>query len=199
MQQAMAEVALADPDADAASLRAVLERVLAAGRHQERLIEALLTLARSQQGLHRRDPLDLAEVAAQTLEGRDAGGVRIETDLRPAPASGDSALLDRLAANLVDNALRYNVPGGWIRVTTGVHDGRAALTVANSGPPIPPERVPDLLQPFRRLDSGRKATGDGLGLGLSIVAAIAEAHHGRLDARALPEGGLRVTVTLPPP
>ncbi|GGS95407.1 sensor histidine kinase [Nonomuraea spiralis] len=197
LQRAMAEVALADPDADTAALRHVLDRLLAAGRHQERLIEALLTLARSQQGLEHRRPLDLAEVAGQALDQRPDSAVRIEAALRPAPASGDRALLERLVANLLDNAARHNVSDGWITVATGVRDGRATLTVANSGPVIPPDRVGTLLRPFQRLDSGRKAVGDGLGLGLSIVAAVVQAHQGTLEVVARPEGGLEVTVRCP--
>ncbi|GIH75839.1 sensor histidine kinase [Planobispora longispora] len=196
LQQAMAEVALADPEADAGSLRAVLERLLAAGKHQERLIEALLTLARSQQGLHHREPHDLAEITGQILDLRGEPEVRLTSVLRPAPASGDRALLERLVVNLLDNASRHNVPGGWVEVATSVRDGRPTLRVANSGPVIPPGRVPELLEPFQRLETGRKAVGDGLGLGLSIVAAVVAAHHGTLEARALPEGGLEVTVSL---
>jgi signal transduction histidine kinase len=198
LQQAMAEVALADPEADTESLRAVLERVVAAGRHQERIIEALLTLARGQQGLHRQEPLDLAEIAGRALSRLEDPEPRVESALRPAPASGDRALVERLVANLLDNAVRHNVPGGWVRVATAVRSGRPALTVSNSGPVIPPDRVTLLLQPFQRLEDGRKAVGDGLGLGLSIVAAIVEAHHGTLETRPLPEGGLEVTVTLAP-
>ncbi|WP_220502409.1 sensor histidine kinase [Microbispora sp. H10670] len=199
LQRATAEIALADPEADAESLRAVLGRMLAAGEHQERLIEALLTLARSQEGLHRRERLDLAAVTAQALRHGDDPGPRIEASLHPAPAFADPALIERLVANLLDNARRYNVPGGWITVWTGVTGGLPTLRIRNSGPPIPAERVPLLLQPFQRLQSGRKAGRDGLGLGLSIVAAIAEAHHGTLDVRPLSEGGLDVTVALPGP
>ncbi|MBT2229324.1 cell wall metabolism sensor histidine kinase WalK [Nonomuraea sp. NEAU-A123] len=196
LQQAMVEVALADSAADAGALRTVLERLLTNGKHQERLIEALLTLARSQQGLHHRQPVDLAAIAGQALGQRGDQGVRVESALRPAPASGDRALLERLVANLLDNAARHNVPDGWIKVTTAVESGRPTLRISNSGPVIPPDRVPTLLQPFQRLETGRRATGDGLGLGLSIVAAIVQAHHGTLEARALPGGGLEVAVAL---
>ncbi|WP_217369494.1 sensor histidine kinase [Nonomuraea antri] len=195
LQQAMAEVALADPDADAAALRHVLNRLLATGQHQERLIEALLVLARSQQGLDRREPLDLADIAGQVLGERSDS--RVESALRPAPASGARALVERLVVNLVDNAVRHNVPGGWVSVTTDTRDGQARITVANSGPVIPPDRVETLLQPFQRMEQGRKAVGDGLGLGLSIVAAVVQAHHGTLEVVARPEGGLEITVALP--
>ncbi|MGP3962204.1 sensor histidine kinase [Nonomuraea sp. 3N208] len=194
LQRAMAEVALADPEVGSRELRTVLERMVAAGKHQERLIEALLTLARSQQGLQERGPVDLAAITRQALE--DPGGIRIESTLDPAPLSGDHALIERLVANLLDNAVRYNVPGGWITVETAVRSGRSTLRVSNSGPVIPPDRVHQLIQPFQRLEGGRKAGGDGLGLGLSIVAAIVEAHHGTLEARPRQEGGLDVTVTL---
>ncbi|MEV0590749.1 sensor histidine kinase [Nonomuraea cavernae] len=198
LQQAMAEIALADPEADAEALRAVLERLLTAGRHQERLIEALLTLARSEQGLHHREPLDLALITAQALDQRETTpeAPHVEHVLGPAPASGDRALVERLVSNLLDNAVRHNVPGGWISVSTAMRSGRPTLRVANSGPVIPPDKVGTLLQPFQRLETSRRADGDGLGLGLSIVAAIVQAHDGGLDARPLPEGGLEVTVTL---
>ncbi|MCT9932639.1 ATP-binding protein [Planotetraspora sp. A-T 1434] len=199
LQHAMVEVALADLEADAESLRAVLERLLAAGQHQERLIEALLTLARSQQGLHHRQPLDLAVITGQALDQRGDPGVPVQSRLHPAPASGDRALIERLVANLLDNAMRHNVPGGWVKVATAVQSGRPTLRISNSGPVIPPDRVHMLLQPFQRLEGGRRASGDGLGLGLSIVAAIVEAHHGTLETRPLPKGGLEVTVALPVP
>ncbi|TMR19250.1 HAMP domain-containing protein [Nonomuraea turkmeniaca] len=194
LQRAMAEVALADPEAGSRELRTVLERVVAAGKHQERLIEALLTLARSQQGLQDRGPVDLAAITRQALEDLDE--IRVESTLDPAPLSGDRALIERLVANLLDNAVRYNVPGGWITVETAVRSGHSTLRVSNSGPLIPPDRAHLLIQPFQRLEGGRKAGGDGLGLGLSIVAAIVEAHHGTLEARPRQEGGLDVTVTL---
>ena len=198
LQQTLAEVALADPQADAGSLRAVLQRVLAAGRQQEHLIEALLTLARSQQGLHHRQPVDLATVTRHTLTQRGSPGLRIESALHPAATSGDRALIERLVENLLDNALRHNVPDGWISVTTGVQSGRPTLRISNSGPVVPPAQVHLLLEPFQRLGTDRRSTSDGLGLGLSIVAAIIDAHHGGLDVRPLPHGGLAVTVTLTP-
>jgi signal transduction histidine kinase len=183
VQRAMAEVALADPDAD---LRAVLDRMLAAGKHQEQLIEALLVLARGQQGLDQREPLDLAALVSGVL-----------ASLEPAPFLGDRALAERMVANLLDNARRYNVPGGWVRAETSVRNGRAVLVVANSGPVIPADRVDALVQPFQRLEAGRRASGDGLGLGLSIVAAIVQAHEGSLELQPRPDGGLQVTISLP--
>ena len=136
----MIEVALADPHADADSLRAVCERVLAAGAEQERVIEALLTLARSQRGLEERRPFDLAAVVEAALA--DLGPEpRIEATLEPAATSGDQRLVERLVVNLLDNAVRHNVRGGWVRVRTGVEGERALLRVENSGPMVPADEV----------------------------------------------------------
>jgi signal transduction histidine kinase len=199
-QRTLVEVALRDPGATVGSLQQTMRRVLATGEEQERLIEALLTLARSQRGLDRREPLDLAVVTGDALavsgpeaEGR---GVRVNATLGPAPISGDQRLTERLAANLVDNAVRHNVAGGWVEVVTGMRSGRAVLSVANAGPAIPPEQVETLFQPFGRLDASRLSR-DGLGLGLSIVTAIADAHDADLRARPLPGGGLEVEIHFP--
>ncbi|AJE41650.1 sensor histidine kinase [Streptomyces nodosus] len=196
LQRAMIEVALADPAADAHSLRRVCERVLAAGEHQERLIEALLMLARSERGLDRHEPFDLARVVGAVLRDRGPQETGVEPALAPAPAAGDPRLMERLVANLVDNALRYNVPGGWVRVVTGTAHGRAFLRVVNSGPTIPPDRIGTLFQPFQRLAS-RTGSPDGHGLGLSIVSAVAAVHDADLTAEPGPRGGLSITVALP--
>jgi signal transduction histidine kinase len=198
LQQALAEVALADPHADAQALRAVLDRVLAAGRQQEKLIDALLTLARSQQGLHDGRTIDLAQTARLIVDERRDRGPRIEATLQTAPVSGDPALVERMIVNLVDNAIRYNQEGGWVSVMTGPESGRSTVRIANSGPLVPPDQIARLLEPFARLGSGRRSTSDGLGLGLSIVAAIVDAHHGSLEIHSRPGGGLAVTVALPP-
>lgn len=120
----------------------------------------------------------------------------MSASLGPAPAFGDQRLAERLAANLVDNAVRHNAPGGWVEVVTGVRSGRAVLSVANSGPVIVPEQIDTLFQPFGRLDAARLSR-DGLGLGLSIVTAIAAAHDADLRARPLPSGGLEVELHFP--
>jgi signal transduction histidine kinase len=199
-QRTLVEVALRDPDPTVGSLQHTMQRVLATGEEQERLIEALLTLARSQRGLDRRELLDLAAVTAAALAatGPDAESrrVRVNASLGPAPALGDQRLAERLAANLVDNAMRHNVPGGWVEVATGIRSGRSVLSVSNTGPVIPPEQVETLFQPFGRLDTARTSR-DGLGLGLSIVIAIADAHDADLRARPLPSGGLEVEVHFP--
>jgi signal transduction histidine kinase len=197
----MLEVALRDPGADAESLRATCRRVLVAGEEQERLLEALLTLARGQRGLDRRAPLDLAAIARDVLAARGteiaASGLAMEVTLEPALLAGDRALTERGVANLIDNALRHNVPGGTVWVTVATVDGEARLTVANTGPVIPPGEVHRLLVPFERGAARPQRTrpqatvaGDGgLGLGLPIVQAIATAHGAVLTVTARPEGG----------
>jgi signal transduction histidine kinase len=201
-QQTVLEVALADPQPTVDALQGVCRQVLAAGVQQERLIEALLTLARSERGLDRSEPVDLAAITAEVLLTRDdeaeLRGVRIESALNPAVTLGDSRLAERLVANLVDNALRHNVPGGKAEVATGISAGRATLTVTNTGPVVPPDQVARLFQPFQRLEGQRTATREGLGLGLPIATAIATAHGADLRAYALAGGGLTVTVWFPP-
>jgi signal transduction histidine kinase len=200
----VAEVALDDPAATADTLRLSHQRVLAAGEQQERLIEALLTLARSERGLDEREPFDLASLTADLLETRahdaERSGVSLHAALDPAVTFGNPALAERLVVNLVDNALRYNVPRGRVDVGTATNDaGQAVLTVANSGPRISPEDVSRLSQPFQRLGADRTDRSDGVGLGLSIVAAIASAHEAVLDVKARPEGGLAIAVSFPAP
>jgi signal transduction histidine kinase len=204
-QRVLSQVALADPDATADSLRTAHERVLASGAQQERLIEALLMLALSQRGLERREPFDLTAVTGEVLLARQPEaerlGLKVNAKLGSALALGSPGLAERLATNLVDNAIRHNMPGGWITVTTQASGGNAILTVANSGPVVPPEQVTRLFQPFRRLASGRadRKVDHGLGLGLSIVEAIAAAHDAALTARPQPGGGLTVQVRFPAP
>ena len=201
LQRAMVEVALADPDAAAEALRATCERVLVAGAQQEHIIDALLTLAHGQRGLDRREPFDLATVTRNVLNDRDPGarqqehGLRVTASLRPAPTSGDSRLAERLIANLVENALVHNVDGGWLTVHTGADAECAFLLIANSGPVIDPGEVSRLLRPFQRLGNDR--TGQRAGLGLAIVAAIAEAHAAALAVRPSAGGGLEVEVRFP--
>jgi signal transduction histidine kinase len=193
LQRATAEVALADPAATTAALRDALHRVLASGEQQERIIDALLALASSQRGPVRREDVDLAALAAEAVE---SSPVRIEADLAPAHVRGDRELLGRLVANLVTNAVVHNVPNGWVRLSTTSTASHVVLAVANSGPVIPPDHVAGLLEPFRRLGTAR--TGHrGAGLGLSIVAAVVEAHDGTLALHPEPAGGLDVRVTLP--
>lgn len=199
VSRTMIEVALADPAATTDALRETCREVLVAEQEQERLIEGLLTLARGQQGLDHREPVDLSAVAAGALVTRRAEAasrrVRIDTVLNPAPASGDPRLVERLVANLVDNAVRHNVPGGHVQVTTTITAGQARLTVTNTGLAIPADQLERLVQPFQRLSPNRTTDVDGgHGLGLSIVAAIAKAHNAALTLRPLPGGGLTAEV-----
>jgi signal transduction histidine kinase len=199
--QTLAEVALGDPAATVDSLRASHERVLAAGGELNRLIEALLTLALSERGLQQHEPFDLAAVTGITLHARqheaERRGLYVHATLEPAGTTGDPRLAERLIANLIDNALRYNQPHGRIDVTTTARAGRAILSVANSGPTIPSDEVERLFRPFQRLGADRTDQSDGFGLGLSIVQAIATAHHATLTARAQPAGGLEIEVAFP--
>ncbi|NJQ02590.1 sensor histidine kinase [Streptomyces zingiberis] len=200
LEHALLEEALIDRGATVESFRANFERLLEISRQQARLLESLLTLSGSERGLDHREPLDLAVLSEQVVRssGPEAArrGLRVETATAPAATAGDSTLVQRLVANLVDNAVGYNVPGGLVRVTTGTEGGRSVVCVVNSGPEVPPEQVERLFEPFQRL--GRTA-GDGHhGLGLSIVRAIATAHDATITARARPGGGLLVRVSFPP-
>ncbi len=202
-QRTLGQVALADPDATVESLRAAHERVLAAGTQQQRLIDSLLTLARGQAGIERRKPFDLSSIALQVLATRSteatARDIDLRTTLHPAAATGDPRLIERMVANLVDNALHHNHPAGHIDVRTQTRAGHAVLSVSNTGPVVPGDAVDELFQPFRRLDADRTSHGDRLGLGLSIVHAVADAHHATITTRARPHGGLAVEVHFPNP
>ncbi|MBO0768205.1 MAG: HAMP domain-containing histidine kinase [Solirubrobacterales bacterium] len=177
-ERTVLQVALSDPNASVESLRAACEQVLDSGRDQQRLLEALLILASAERGLERVQPVDVSELSG-------AEGEQLVVD-------GDPILLGVLVANLLDNAREHNVAGGWVQVVTT----RGELEVSNSGPVIPAEKVPSLFEPFERLGSER--VGAHHGLGLSIVRAIARAHGGGVRAVARPDGGLSVTVSLPP-
>lgn len=199
LEHALLEESLIDRDATRESFRSNFERLLEISKQQARLLESLLTLSSSERGLDHREPLDLAVIAEEVVEASRAEtgrrGLRVQTTIEPAETSGDSALVQRLVANLVDNATGYNAPGGHVEVTTRTDAGRALVTVANSGPQVPPEQVERLFEPFQRL--GRTA-GDGHhGLGLSIVRAIAVAHDAVISAHARPDGGLAVEVSFP--
>jgi signal transduction histidine kinase len=195
-QRCLLELALADASTDAAAWREIGEDVLGACRQQEQLVEACLTLARSRDGLEHREPVDLAAVAAETLQAHDLRGLEPIVELEPARTGGAPGLIERLAANLVSNATRHNVAGGRIEVATRSEPGRAVLSVANTGPLIPPGELERLFRPFQRLDANPEAPRDGVGLGRgrAIVQAIADAHDATVAARALPRGGLAVDV-----
>ena len=200
--RALLEMSLSDPGADVESLRAACIQVLDEGRHQEDLIDALLLLARSQRGLEHRARVDLGAVAAEVLSGHEseaaARGLRLERSLTPASLSGDPTLVERLVTNLVDNALSHNVPSGRASVSVGSQDGGATLTVINTGPVIATGEVERLIQPFQRLAAERTGEHGGVGLGLSIVQAIVDAHDAVLTIQAEPFGGLKAEVRFPP-
>jgi signal transduction histidine kinase len=199
-ERTLLQVALADPNATVESLRAMCEELLASGIEQERLLESLLTLASSERGLDRRDPIDVAALAADELEAArpelERRGLELRSALWPAATAGNAALVQRLIVNLVDNAIEHNVAdGGYVEVRTATEGDRAVLAVGNSGPVIPADQVDRLLEPFQRLDRTRRADGNGHhGLGLSIVRAIATAHAAELDVSAQAGGGLLVTM-----
>ena len=197
----MLEVALADPAASAAALRSACQDVLIEERHQERLIDALLTLARSQRGLDRRKPLDLGEITTDILRTREPDAasrdVTVSASIASAPVLGDDGLLRQLAANLIDNALRHNVPHGTLSIHVTSDRDHSTLKVANTGPVIAQDEIGRLLQPFQRLSSRRPADDDGLGLGLPIVAAITRAHHATLLVSPGDCGGLNIEASFP--
>lgn len=199
-ERAIIEVSLADPDASAETLRQTCERVLTIGAHQERLIDALLTLARSQRGPETRQPLDLAAITAHVLKASDPNGLGIRCELQPARTSGDPRLIERLVANLLDNAIRHNLRGGWIDLSTDTRAETPTLRIANSGPTIAPEHAGQLLEPFRRGPADRtNSDAEGHGVGLSIVAAIADTHQAELRIHARADGGLDIQVDFPQP
>lgn len=194
LQLALAEVALADPNPDPAALRTLGEQVAAACGRQERLLEALLTLARSEHGRLRREPVDLATTAAQVLQTHAHPGLTSSTTLEPARTAGDPLLIERLVANLIDNAIHHNIPDGRLDVVTHTAAGRASVAIANTGPVIPTGELPRLFQPFQRLSPHPRPCADGIGLGLAIVQAIADAHHATITARPQIGGGLRIKI-----
>jgi signal transduction histidine kinase len=200
-QRAVIQVALSDPGATASTLRKAHERVLASGEQQERLIEALLTLTRVQSGLDRRAPLDLATVTEEVIGARPTEArlrdLNISAALDVAPTLGDARLVERLVANLIDNALRHNVADGRVEVVTGTREGRAILLISNDGPQIPPSEIDRLFQPFQRIGAERTGHHEGLGVGLSIVEAIADIHGATITARPRLLGGLDMEVSFP--
>ncbi len=200
VERTLLQVALADPNASAAKLRATCEELLASGRDHERLLEALLTLAASERSLLERvEPLELATLAHAALHTAkpaiERRRLRVTTLLEPGPTSGDATLIAHLIGNLLDNAVRHNDERGQIDVRTASDGGSSSVSVSNTGATIAPEEVERLFEPFRRLGDHRAAGEDGHhGLGLSIVRAIATAHGAVLTAEPATHGGLVVTV-----
>jgi signal transduction histidine kinase len=189
------DVVLAKPQPTPGELVSMAADVRQAVDHAERLIEALLVLARNEQARVLTDALDLAVVAEDALEGRSADGIITITRLNQAPVTGDAVLLELLVNNLLDNAQRYNIPGGTVTISTTAHDATSVLRVVNTGAVVPADMAERLFLPFTRLDD--RTRHDGHGLGLTLVSSIAAVHGGTVDATAVPTGGLDISVFLP--
>lgn len=197
-QRVIGEVTLADPAPTMESLREAHEAILATGAEQERTLESLLLLARGQRRLEHLERCDLATIAEAVIDRAETDlSVSTTLDLSAAAALGSPVLLERLVTNLIDNAYAHNVEGGQVTVATGTRDGHAVLSVTNTGQVIRPDQVSRILEPFRQLDSDRTSPRRGLGLGLSIVAAIAETHGAQLSVAPREGGGLVVEVLFP--
>jgi signal transduction histidine kinase len=189
------DVVAGNPDSTPEDLRAMAAEVRSAADHAEGLIGALLLLARNEHGLTVHEEVDLATVAEDVLDASVLGDRRVHATLQPAVISGDPVLAERLVANLVDNATRYNVPAGDIWVSTRTAAGCSQLIMANTGPIVNPADTERVFEPFQRLTE--RASHDGFGLGLAIVASIAAVHGGTVSARPRDGGGLSVMVTIP--
>lgn len=201
INRTLLEVHLSDPNAPV-ELQQLGKTLLATNERSEQLVEGLLLLARSDNQIVERKPVDLAEVATQAIDQvhaeADAKGVKLRGERKPAVVQGNGVLLERIALNLVQNAVRYNVAeGGWVEVNTEIQHGQAVLTVTNTGPVVPAYEIDNLFEPFRRLRTERTGSDKGVGLGLSIVRSVARAHGGHIVAQPREGGGLVMRVTLP--
>jgi signal transduction histidine kinase len=161
------------------------------------LLDACLALSRSQSGLGSCETVDLGAIVAEVLGARDLGGLTVRSRIDRALTIGDPALVERLVENLLVNAVRHNRAGGWIEVITWRSGASALLSVANTGPLIPAGEVRRLFEPFQQLAGRNSHAADGLGLGLAVAKAVADAHDARVTARARRAGGLRVKVAFP--
>jgi signal transduction histidine kinase len=191
------EVTLSKPERSPEQLEAMAERVTRSIERAEATIEALLTLSSSEVRVTSGEPVDLATAAEDALDAAGpaiaARGLAVHASLAPAQVSGDRVLLERMVANLVDNAVRHNTASGWIGIVTSEASDRSVFEIANTGPDVSDAQIPTLFEPFARAEQ-RINTADGVGLGLSIAAAIASAHGASIEARSRPGGGLRVSV-----
>ena len=194
------EVTLSKPDRTPEQLEDMAERVKRSVERAEATVEALLALATSEAGPTTQESIDLATVAEDALDASHAAigerRIKVEATLEPALARGDRVLLERMVANLVENAVRHNNPGGWIGVRTMQQNGGAVFEIANTGPSVPAEEIQSLFEPFVRAKE-RLNSSDGVGLGLSIASTIARAHNATINARPRPGGGLEISVTVP--
>ncbi|MCZ7416080.1 MULTISPECIES: sensor histidine kinase [unclassified Streptomyces] len=201
INRTLLEVQLSDPGASV-EVQQLGRTLLATNERSEQLVEGLLLLARSENEIVDRKPVDLAEVASQAVEQvraeAAAQGVELRGVRQPAYLQGNGVLLERIALNLVQNAVRYNLPeDGWVAVSTEARTGQAVLTVENTGPQVPAYEVDNLFEPFRRLRTERTGSDRGVGLGLSIVRSVTRAHGGTITATPREDGGLLMRVVLP--
>lgn len=201
INRTLLEVHLSDPQAPP-ELQQLGKTLLATNERSEQLVEGLLLLARSDNQIIERKPVDLAEVASRALDQArgeaEAKGVEMRGELAPAVIQGNGVLLERIALNLVQNAVRYNVPAdGWVEVSTELMPGHALMVVTNTGPVVPAYEIDNLFEPFRRLRTERTGSDKGVGLGLSIARSVARAHGGRIIAEPREGGGLVMRVSLP--
>ncbi|MEU6442858.1 HAMP domain-containing sensor histidine kinase [Streptomyces sp. NPDC047046] len=217
INRTLLEVQLSDPEAPP-ELQQLGKTLLATNERSELLVEGLLLLARSDNQLVERGPVDLAEVADRAIDQARGEAAARDVEIRgtraPAEVDGNGVLLERVALNLVQNAIRYNVPPppaaglaedggaaarerGWVEVTTEAQHGQAVLVVSNTGPVVPAYEIENIFEPFRRLRTERTGSDKGAGLGLSIVRSIVRAHGARIHAEPREGGGLVMRVTLP--
>ena len=200
-QRTLAQVALTDPGASVDSLRAAHERILVSGVQQEQLLDALLTLTRVNAGSQRREWFDLAALARELLVVKVAEaelrGLRVDAVMASAPIQADRRLIELMLVNLLDNAIRHNIPDGGIEVVTGWTDEHAFVSIANDGPLVRPEEIHRLFEPFQRLGAERTNQGEGFGLGLCIVEAVTVAQGAVLSTRSREPGGLSIQVDFP--
>ena len=199
--RALLEMVISDPHATPATFRATCGEALVESEQQEQLIDALLALAQGQRGLDTRAPIDLGLVTGGAVRAQradaDAAQLRLEVTLEAAVVEGDRHLIGRLVWNLLQNAIRHNLPGGNVRVAVRREAEQAVISIANTGPVVSADEVERLLQPFHRLGPDRSGHREGFGLGLSIVSAIATAHEAALDIHPGEDGGLIVEVWFP--
>jgi signal transduction histidine kinase len=201
-ERTLLQVTLADPASTTGTWQAVSRELLASNAEQERLIEALLTLASSEAGPGEREPVNLGAITSEALATARPAisrlGLNVHADIQPAILDGDPLLVQQLVTNLIDNSARHNIPGGDIQITTSTSHAGAVLSVTSSGQVIPPTEVDRLFQPFQRLGPRPARRDGGHGLGLSIVRAIATAHGATITAQPRPGGGLAIDITFPP-
>src|SRR5215472_9195341 len=172
-ERALLQVTRANPARTLDTWQAVSAELLASNAEQEHLIEALLTLATSEGGPGQREPGDLAPLASACVAAAGAGtgrlGLQVRADFRPAALDGDPLLLRRLVSNLIDNAVRHNVAGGHIQVTTGTKDGRAVMSVTNTGPAISAAHCATI--------TAQPAPGGGLAIAVSFPPPASPTPH----------------------